>query len=762
MNRASQGHRSGPHRGSVSRIVPAIPHALDPKARRAQGANFASATVKLPIASPVMNTLIGDSVDTPTPNAPHADSENMPATNGAHGEMRSATQTPAELEDNADGAKPSTHELQAEAASTSVPGEHAPLPDLARLRQLTHPPVARTTSFAGSDTAASQALNQDLSGSELPSARTSMDSAAAAPQNVATPMRGYSIPHSMTATPMAGGLTPLARPSAPAQFQQQPMAGPHPGAAPFIPGGGAHMTMHNQPHPSQLMHDGFGPGRFQQQEMPMMYQHGHPRGGHIARHSQDFNGGHRQPMYYTRGPAYLGSPPAMPPAHGMATPSAQPPSAHEVVSRMGEHMVNGHPQQHAPQMHNQAPPFAAELEEFALAFSNKAGNVLGGYLHSQFQNPEYADWHVRVTFSGPNMLNLAPIDFPAHGVIMARSPKLRSLMTMSSVAPPNPGSAMRFLHINVSDPNLRSMSAFMKAFARLYADQLPSMDLFAEKMGAPLTDLHLGNLGMQFAVSFAAAGHFLQVDEIISHGLEMILFACNWDTIGKALAFGLDGGLSSNWAQRDPSSSSEDRGSTSSMEDTPSKLGVPNYGPTYGFYSDQLLKRIIEDVVEMCPEGFRFSSAASQLPECPRLPGHADHNPRTRARSSLSRIRFGEMSLQEETVEEDFPTKMLSSVLLTVPFQLVKFLLEHPGFCNKQGAQATATIMRAVINEREVRRERAQLPGTPSYDPSFEGLAQKLMWTERVESSTRHPSGARIVRKQTEPGTPTSSGSLKT
>ena len=183
--------------------------------------------------------------------------------------------------------------------------------------------------------------------------------------------------------------------------------------------------------------------------------------------------------------------------------------------------------------------------------------------------------------------------------------------------------------------------------------------------------------------------------------------------------------------------------------------GQPSYDP----YSTALLQRMVDFTVHVFPPNFYLDASAPQLEACPRLPPlpkPAGHETRSSVSDPrLSQIRFGEIP-----TGPSFTTTMISSILLSLPFQLLKVVLEHFIFATRLGPETAASIMRQVVQERETRRVRVlkartdgKVPG--STDPQ---LLQNLYWEEFVEPSAQHKVGSRLARRKKGIETPLSSG----
>ena len=264
--------------------------------------------------------------------------------------------------------------------------------------------------------------------------------------------------------------------------------------------------------------------------------------------------------------------------------------------------------------------------------------------------------------------------------------------------------------------------------------------------------------GIYFALSFAAAGHFLHFDEIVRSGLDLVIRQLRWDTVTKAMAFALDGGLSSSWTQRD--SSNEEVDSSSSFDETPSKVESPISAPTYGLYSEDLLQAVIQFLVRTCPVDAKFLPGVPQLADSPRLPMEAEHR-HTRSDSRLSRIRFGEMTVEDEQPPPDPVNTTWSSILLSLPFPVLKHILEHSVMVDRFGHTKLVELMRSVVEEREQRRQRVSKGHAVTAPDSSvaERLWQNVRWFEAVENTQQHPTGLKLTRHLLGVETPTSTAS---
>lgn len=316
------------------------------------------------------------------------------------------------------------------------------------------------------------------------------------------------------------------------------------------------------------------------------------------------------------------------------------------------------------------------------------------YIQNQFAQPSLADHDLEIRYADKRS---PPLRIPGHKLLFARSPVLKHLM-LAQADQQGYGSARRTIVIESSDRFLRNDGAFI-ALQRLYGGPLlnptllPDSPLIAGVQGGSEVDK------LDFALGYAAAGLILQVPPVLNRGIEVACRFVNWLTLERALDFALDGGLSSQW-------------SVGSFFD-----GVcPS---TYGPLADMLIHTALNFLVTNFPPHLDFDSSVAEPKYNGRLPGLIEdkaaeqkkHNPR------LSSIRFGDHPTEEsiKTTHSDTSlSAIISRVLVNLPFQLLKYVLESPTLGNV-GDWATVSlrqsVMHDVVNERERRRLRVREEG---------------------------------------------------
>lgn len=377
--------------------------------------------------------------------------------------------------------------------------------------------------------------------------------------------------------------------------------------------------------------------------------------------------------------------------------------------------------------------------------------ALSQYLRSQFGNREFADHVVSISHTS---YSLSPGKLACHGVILARSPKLRSLMAMQSS---EPSSYPKTLALMISDRFINHDAVIPKCISHLYGEPLVDDSFIVNVASVAPSEKGQAFECLRLSLAYAAMGHFLQVGQLVTRGIDLASGFLAWPNLPLALSFSLDGGLGASWAQHEVIN--EEKGSSSSFDET--KNDSPASAPIYGIYSDRLLHNIVHFLVSRFPVDFVFALSVSQLPEIPRLPSNAQHQ-HARTASRLSQIRFGEMTLDDKTIDPVMDT--LSAILISLPLALLKHVLEHPMLLERVGPAKVADVMRTAVDERERRRLRVESQPQPANADSAleERLWNTVRWAESVEPiAAAHPAvptcGLRLVRHRVGVETPPAS-----
>ncbi|KAG8424028.1 hypothetical protein J3458_000864 [Metarhizium acridum] len=327
------------------------------------------------------------------------------------------------------------------------------------------------------------------------------------------------------------------------------------------------------------------------------------------------------------------------------------------------------------------------------------------FIQQHFGNAELADCTLELRYVDDRA---APVRIPGHRLIFARSRPLAEQVKNQMHQVSDRG--MQILLLETRSRWIRSDSFYM-AVQRLYGHPLLPIPPRNRVESADVTDAGTSSEQLDFALSYAAAGHLLSWMPVVRRGCEVATQLLSWQTLEKVIEFALDG--------------SSDNGSHMSYK--------------YGEGSKVLLNAVVTFIVHNLPPTFSLDTAAghpeqyARLPECPPpSPASKKRGPVVAKGSSvylgmgrrsqqLTGIQFGDLSLAEEAGGPDsvtpkaaqqaqpVPHVVLSRALINLPFFQLKMILESAGSGNVNGwanAESRYRIIRSAVEEREARRHR--------------------------------------------------------
>ncbi|KAL6875254.1 hypothetical protein J3F83DRAFT_759792 [Trichoderma novae-zelandiae] len=390
---------------------------------------------------------------------------------------------------------------------------------------------------------------------------------------------------------------------------------------------------------------------------------------------------------------------------------------------------------------------------------------LVGYLQQQFASPELADCTLELRYTDDRA---APVRIPGHRLIFARSLQLFNLLQKQNFqASPNDRSLQTIL-LETGSKWIRSDSFYM-AVQRLYG--LPLLHGPPRRVGmepGDVTAAGSANEQIDFAISYAAAGHLLDWTPVVRRGCEVATHLLTWETLERVLEFALDG--------------YRDRGSHEIYQ--------------YGNGSQVLLNAAVTFLVHNFPSHFNFDTEAvefvpySRLPISPPPPaedvpdnemlsasaeGSFVQLGKGRRPQKLNGIQFGDLAFTEGKNLADANTpkatraaqpasfSILSRILVEIPFTQLKMILESSGSGNVNGwanAESRYRIIKLAVEERESRRRRvldavlsgrvtdaeAIRAGLCSPEPRDLGSWTALGWQEEL-LPYGNPDGPTLARK---------------
>ena len=433
---------------------------------------------------------------------------------------------------------------------------------------------------------------------------------------------------------------------------------------------------------------------------------------------------------------------------GVNSPSAADQSSDvpEFIPEPKSTFTSMHPAMRHPPMGRQMPPPLPALGPDLRAELDNA-QAMRDYVRAAFASPALSDCQLLIVAEDDD----SRLSVDGHKLILARSPRLFDIIEASE--PTTSDAPKTQLHVRIKGKYM-ALTPFMEGLRYLYGEPLPQPQ---HRSAQTQEDSTSNEQRIQYALRHIAAGAWLRVPAVAMRGVEIASNLLHWDTLVPALEFALEGGLNPSWTVDD---GSEDRISTSSSDDSlsrPEMLSLPTFDP----YATHLLHNVMAFVVNVFPRNFYSDTAAPQLVASPRLPSAPPNHESRPSRSDprLSKIRFGELSI-EETTRPSPVTTTISSILFSLPYPLLKYLLEHPILTNRLGVETVASIMRQVIMERETRRVKALKARTAaqSNEAVDSQQVQNLYWEEIVEPFNQYPVGLRLARRRRGIDTPPSSG----
>lgn len=348
---------------------------------------------------------------------------------------------------------------------------------------------------------------------------------------------------------------------------------------------------------------------------------------------------------------------------------------------------------------------------------------LTDYLAQEFNTTEHADCRLRI-FHEIRMCDIA--DFLLHSLLIDQSPLLRGLRK-STMAQENGITPLRIRTRNRFITPLAIETALQACYGRSLVEYKgSSTEICSSKSSVEVSTSWMNN-----GLALAASGYLFQLETVISRGLQIASSILNWENIEKALSFAMDGGLGSEW---DPDSSF--RATTESLPfqisddtitgDTPrSSEAVANRSnvqydepssPHHGGYSrgaNHLLLQSLNYILSNFPGSWELDITARPLADIDRLPMTGGGRSPL-ATSRLSQIQFGDHpSEQAKSYDVNI---MLSSLLLSLPFSLFKYILD------RLDETTRSRSINPIVDERERRRRQAV-------------KCESISWSQRQEAA---------------------------
>lgn len=304
-----------------------------------------------------------------------------------------------------------------------------------------------------------------------------------------------------------------------------------------------------------------------------------------------------------------------------------------------------------------------------------------------------------------------------HRFVFSRSPMLAGVMKAQGTTPGG------VIFLDANDEYMRS-DVFWYSLRTLYGWSLAD-GIFPTEL--PLRDMRDD---LKTALSYIATARFLQLPWVHSVAVHRASRLLSWNTIEIAVKF---------------------VSQVVAMSPRNDGFGVPEL-------SDQVLSFIVHNFpvnfvldTNVGDYGFPRFPPSSSMPRNPNGPTIANgtsggahsrqssksqaqmpRNPRVSSNLRLSQIKFGDLSPSKNGQAMQGPSSndaILSRILLNLPFELLKQVLEHPHLGNSSGELNPAS-RQSIITEIIVERESRRLRALENADPKLR------VYQERVETAS--------------------------
>lgn len=364
------------------------------------------------------------------------------------------------------------------------------------------------------------------------------------------------------------------------------------------------------------------------------------------------------------------------------------------------------------------------------------------HLSHEWNTPELSDCTLHLK---PSDGDMEPLSLTLHTLILAQSPRLRSLIKHKSLHQP--------FHIRLvsRDGALLDLEAFIFALKYLYGQ--PLLHLLDNRAYMYINDpsiLSTPTFRTGLALAYMAAGHFLRIEEIVHCGFDLVLHGLCWATMPRIISFITHNEMNTMWRGE------QDKVSQIHAIDSSFSDSLPH--PLVG----RLVNAAIDFLADNWPVDFYFLSSAGNADDLAHFPGPpvssasgayaVKHNENGNDR--LTAIRFGDMSSAPSPQHNGSPAGnqthvVLSSILVSLPTGLLQHLLQHPLLCTRLPSQRRLSVAREVVAERE-RRRRQALDAVLATSRTGTMAGGNLVSTEAVEVGEGGTEGFRITCRRVE------------
>lgn len=325
------------------------------------------------------------------------------------------------------------------------------------------------------------------------------------------------------------------------------------------------------------------------------------------------------------------------------------------------------------------------------------------------ENEEFSDCRIILKSSKENFY---PITFRAHKALLARSPRLKTILTSPSY---HDGSSSNGTEIEaITGETFCMVKAFETALQNLYGLPILNTDTLRH---AAVTALGYSdgdeNLLQKvyrypfplhaaladFAMCYAASGAFFEMKEIVEAGVRLASEVLHWENVEMVLYFAL---CVSAFIISPSTDSVGDNGEATTVTDL-----RDIYAPRLTTAALTFLVNYIEAQAQSHPFTLYISAQCKCMPD--RIPEHLRQIPGSiLSNPKLAEVKFGSFNSLEEEEEHEAKAKSqpspetatLSAILICLPYQQLR---EAFAIMREKGV-LSGGLAQAIVVEREARR----------------------------------------------------------
>ncbi|KAL8933752.1 MAG: hypothetical protein Q9211_005604 [Gyalolechia sp. 1 TL-2023] len=285
------------------------------------------------------------------------------------------------------------------------------------------------------------------------------------------------------------------------------------------------------------------------------------------------------------------------------------------------------------------------------------------HLIDNFNSPVLADCELYISHANHRF---EPAVVSLHSLLIAQNAKLQNLLQDAEIRE----DGKKQILLAVAD-QYTTPAALKIAIKACYGER-PSQ--YIGYPGELASESEISTAWMDNALALAAAGHLLDMIGVAHRGEQIASIVLDWHNLEQALSFAMDTNIRRAWGSSTASSS-------------------------FPCNASELLLSCLYFVISNPSENIRIDITAKSIPSIDRLPVVPDCDAQS-TKSRLSQIQFGELPVKaEEAVDKH--DLLISSILLSLPFTHVKFVLDRmPVAVNRK-------VAGPLVAERERRRLRA-------------------------------------------------------